>query len=513
MCGAADGGRLALRFRYTGAEKLEAAPQGRTEGVVSMYCTNCGAELDEDTRFCPFCGKRVVRPAHFAPQRALSSDAAAEITGSLDADPQVSDPDATVRAAHFSSAASKLSDARDSHAAGAADGASPDAAPQASDPAAGVGDSARSSAASVPGAHDSEAASLVAGTGSAPSPEPEPLRTVSPTAAQQGAQAAVAPGDTASFTAPLPPSVPQDDIVYSGRPVRRRGAGETALIAVAGVAVVAAVILCAWMATGHTLPFFSPAQSTQDDAANAAPAGTDLTPLQVSVAEVNVDSYPTVAVDLAFAVPDGAPFDASKLTAADFTVTETAGGSAESVAATVDRFTAGNGGTSRLVYTSGIDPAAAAGDRTVEVALNELSGYAGSVTAPARVVPSDEGADEDSPSQEAPGDEEAAEAVAAAAADPSGHLVPHSDTHQYTADEFAGYSDWDLYVARNEIFARHGRGFSNADLQAYFDGKTWYHEQYAPEEFDAMTSPLNDTEKANVATIRSLEESRGSSYL
>ena len=53
----------------------------------------------------------------------------------------------------------------------------------------------------------------------------------------------------------------------------------------------------------------------------------------------------------------------------------------------------------------------------------------------------------------------------------------------------------------------------NRDLTDYFATRTWYQQLYTPEEFDAMASPLNDYERENALTLRSIEESRNSPYL
>ena len=72
-------------------------------------------------------------------------------------------------------------------------------------------------------------------------------------------------------------------------------------------------------------------------------------------------------------------------------------------------------------------------------------------------------------------------------------------------------SNYELYIARNEIFARHGRMFNNGDLQTYFGSKSWYHPSIAPEDFS--DSLLNSTEKANIETMSKIENARGSSYV
>lgn len=94
-----------------------------------------------------------------------------------------------------------------------------------------------------------------------------------------------------------------------------------------------------------------------------------------------------------------------------------------------------------------------------------------------------------------------------------GYVLPESDVRLYTHDELAELTVWELFVARNEIFARHGRGFSNQDLAAHFASCPWYDARYTPEEFDAMPSLLNEYERQNAEAIRVVEEEKGSPYL
>lgn len=98
--------------------------------------------------------------------------------------------------------------------------------------------------------------------------------------------------------------------------------------------------------------------------------------------------------------------------------------------------------------------------------------------------------------------------------DSSTYILPDSGSHRYTAGELSDLSDWELYLARNEIFARRGREFRNEDLQRYFESQSWYTPTYSPDDFDARTSTLlNDVERANAETILKLEQSRGSQYI
>lgn len=98
--------------------------------------------------------------------------------------------------------------------------------------------------------------------------------------------------------------------------------------------------------------------------------------------------------------------------------------------------------------------------------------------------------------------------------DSSTYILSDSGSHRYTDGELSDLSDWELYLARNEIFARRGREFRNEDLQRYFESKSWYTPTYSPDDFDARASELlNDVERANAETILKLEQSRGSQYI
>lgn len=91
------------------------------------------------------------------------------------------------------------------------------------------------------------------------------------------------------------------------------------------------------------------------------------------------------------------------------------------------------------------------------------------------------------------------------------YILPNSSTELISEQDLEGLSDWELYIARNEIYARHGRGFKNKDLQEYFGSKSWYVERYTPDEFDANPT-LSDIELQNVETIHNVEKARGSSH-
>ena len=61
----------------------------------------------------------------------------------------------------------------------------------------------------------------------------------------------------------------------------------------------------------------------------------------------------------------------------------------------------------------------------------------------------------------------------------------------------------DLQLARNEIYARHGRRFVTDWIQEYFDSKSWYEPVYSADEFpDSLITPV---ENYNIELIKSYE--------
>lgn len=87
------------------------------------------------------------------------------------------------------------------------------------------------------------------------------------------------------------------------------------------------------------------------------------------------------------------------------------------------------------------------------------------------------------------------------------YILPNSDTRKYSKSELSNLSKDQLRLARNEIFARHGRKFRDKELQAYFESKSWYKGVYEPEEFDKiMNKELNSIEQDNLDIIKELEK-------
>lgn len=83
------------------------------------------------------------------------------------------------------------------------------------------------------------------------------------------------------------------------------------------------------------------------------------------------------------------------------------------------------------------------------------------------------------------------------------YVLPGSSSRYLSASEVKNLSGYQLMIARNEIYARHGRKFNDKDLQKYFNGKSWYKGTIAPEDFSV--SVFNDYEIKNIDLIVSYE--------
>ena len=81
------------------------------------------------------------------------------------------------------------------------------------------------------------------------------------------------------------------------------------------------------------------------------------------------------------------------------------------------------------------------------------------------------------------------------------YAIADSDSRVIKEAELIDFTPWQLKVARNEIYARHGRPFVHKDLQCYFATKSWY---TIDESF--TESSLSTLENRNVATIKAYEE-------
>ena len=87
------------------------------------------------------------------------------------------------------------------------------------------------------------------------------------------------------------------------------------------------------------------------------------------------------------------------------------------------------------------------------------------------------------------------------------YIIPDSGTRVITRDEIKDFDKDKLGLARNEIYARHGRKFSMEVYQNYFSSKSWY--KVNPNyDYTDDNKNLNDIELKNVDTILSVENSK-----
>lgn len=92
----------------------------------------------------------------------------------------------------------------------------------------------------------------------------------------------------------------------------------------------------------------------------------------------------------------------------------------------------------------------------------------------------------------------------AAVSNSEDYILPNSSTTYLTRADLAGLSQEQLRLARNEIYARHGRKFKTKEIQEYFNGKSWYTGTIESNAF--KDEYLNSYEKENIKLIQSLEK-------
>lgn len=139
-------------------------------------------------------------------------------------------------------------------------------------------------------------------------------------------------------------------------------------------------------------------------------------------------------------------------------------------------------------YTS-LNTDAGAAERGLELSLSDQSSYAGSDSHSFRTqAVINEGFASDFRSRD--------------------YILPSSGYTAITDADLSGLSLAQLRIARNEIYARHGRQFKDPWLNQWFYSKNWYlsvYPKYAPGTFDALPTPLSEVELSNVHTISQYE--------
>ncbi len=87
------------------------------------------------------------------------------------------------------------------------------------------------------------------------------------------------------------------------------------------------------------------------------------------------------------------------------------------------------------------------------------------------------------------------------------YILPESASRLLTEADLENLTQEDLRIARNEIYARHGRKFLDEGLQEYFNGKSWYNGTIEPDDF--KEDMLSEIERTNEDTIVNYETKMG----
>lgn len=87
------------------------------------------------------------------------------------------------------------------------------------------------------------------------------------------------------------------------------------------------------------------------------------------------------------------------------------------------------------------------------------------------------------------------------------YIIPDSDQRYIGPSELVDLSRMEVRTAINELYARHGRKFTDKSIQSYFDSKSWYKPQIDPNDFSEEV--FNDFETKNKEVLVDWEINHG----
>lgn len=91
------------------------------------------------------------------------------------------------------------------------------------------------------------------------------------------------------------------------------------------------------------------------------------------------------------------------------------------------------------------------------------------------------------------------------------YIINSSNSRYITEEDLNSLTQKEVLLARNEIFARHGRKFNTDWIREYFEERNWYAPEYEADYFDnyLVDTEFNEYEKENIKFIRAYEEKEG----
>lgn len=87
-------------------------------------------------------------------------------------------------------------------------------------------------------------------------------------------------------------------------------------------------------------------------------------------------------------------------------------------------------------------------------------------------------------------------------------IFANSDSSYLSQSEVKNLSDHDLEIALNEIYAKRGWIFTDAELASYFNSQSWYNPRYTASEFSKNVT-FNEYEQANIQLMINEQKDRG----
>lgn len=90
----------------------------------------------------------------------------------------------------------------------------------------------------------------------------------------------------------------------------------------------------------------------------------------------------------------------------------------------------------------------------------------------------------------------------------SDFVLPNSSSEYLSMDDLDGLTKNECRIARNEVYARHGRKFKDESLRDYFNQFDWYEPTIDPDDFNDKAM-LSEIERKNLDLILEYESNQG----